>query len=72
MHQPQHVLHLLLSVITLGFWLLIWGMAGMNASAANEQERKRYEAEKEQYARDYDAWQFRYHQAYGGPPPPAT
>lgn len=66
-HQPQHVVHLILSVLTCGFWLVIWGMAAMNASAANEQERKRYDDEMAKYHLDYDAWQRRYHQVYGAP-----
>jgi hypothetical protein len=67
-HQPQHVVHLILSVLTFGFWLLIWGMAAMNASAANEQERKRYDDEQARYQVAYDEWLRRYHQVYDDDP----
>ena len=66
-HAPQHVVHLILSVLTAGFWLVIWGIAALNAQGANDQERKRYERELQEYATAYDEWQRRYHQAYSDP-----
>lgn len=60
-----HVVHLILSIFTAGFWLIIWAMAAMNVSARNEQERKRYERELRQYALAYEDWQRRFHYAYG-------
>lgn len=66
----MHVLHLLLSLVTVGLWLPIWGIAAMNASGATAQDRDRYNDEMATYAQDYDAWQHRYHQVYGSAPGP--
>lgn len=60
-------MHLILSVLTCGFWLLIWGMAAMNASAANDQERKAYDDAMARYQVEYDEWLKRYHQVYDDP-----
>lgn len=29
-YQPQHVLHLLLSLLTLGLWLPVWALVGIS------------------------------------------
>jgi hypothetical protein len=80
-HRPMHVLHLLMTAfatlvgLVVGLWLplvflLIWVIAGMNASGATDQERKRYTAEMETYRQEYDAWQRRYVAVFKMPPPP--
>jgi hypothetical protein len=28
-HRPNHILHLILSIITLGFWLIVWLLVGV-------------------------------------------
>lgn len=64
-HEPMHLVHLILSVLTAGFWLVIWLLAAMNASGANAQERQRFEREQREYEQRYDEWQRQYHRTYG-------
>jgi hypothetical protein len=70
--QPTHVLHLLLSVFTVGLWLPIWALVALDASKTTRYEHERYEQEQVEYRAAYDAWQYRHHQVYGFVPyPPA-
>lgn len=61
----MHLVHLILTLITAGFWVVIWIIAGLNAAGANHQERQRYARELEAYRQEYDQWQQRHHQFYG-------
>jgi hypothetical protein len=70
--QPMHVLHLLLTIITAGFWVLIWILVGVNTAANNRANRARYQEDLADWKIAYDEWQRRYHAMYGTVPPPAV
>lgn len=53
----NHVLHLILSVLTLGFWLLIWPCVYIAVTVSNNSKRKQYEEDLKAYNRDYWQWQ---------------
>ena len=40
-YQPQHVLHLLLSVVTFGLWLPVWALVGIS----HRNERRKIDLE---------------------------
>ena len=42
-YQPQHVLHLLLSVVTFGLWLPVWAIVGIS----HRNERSKIDAKIE-------------------------
>lgn len=67
--QPAHILHLLLSIITGGIWILVWVLIGVNTSANNRAQRDRYESDLADWRIAYDQWQRRYHDVYATPPP---
>lgn len=70
--QPAHILHLLLSIITGGIWILVWVLVGVNANANNRAMRARYTDDVAAWQAAYDAWQRRYHAVYGMAPPAAV
>jgi len=46
--KTNHILHLLLSILTGGLWLIIWFLVGINNSIENSRlDRKIRKAEKE-------------------------
>lgn len=68
--QTNHILHLLLSILTAGFWLVIWGIAAQQTAGINHQAQLRYREDLERWKLEYDAWQRRYALVYRLPPPP--
>lgn len=70
--QPAHVLHLLLTLLTAGFWVIVWILLGLNANANNRVNRARYADDVAEWQVRYDKWQRRYHDVYGTPPPSAV
>lgn len=38
--HPNHVLHALMSLLTLGLWLPIWGLAGLESLASHPNIKK--------------------------------
>jgi hypothetical protein len=70
--QPAHILHLLLSIITGGIWILVWVLVAVNTSSNNRANRNRYDGDLADWRVAYDKWQRRYHEVYGTPPPPSA
>jgi len=70
--KPTHILHLLLTIITAGFWVLVWIVVTANMAANNRARRARYRAGLAAWEIAYVEWQHRYHAVYGAPPPPAV
>ncbi|HLU55795.1 MAG TPA: hypothetical protein VKZ81_10060 [Pseudonocardia sp.] len=68
--QTNHILHLLLSILTAGFWLVIWGIAAQQTAGINHQAQLRYREDLERWKLEYDAWQRWYALVYRLPPPP--
>jgi hypothetical protein len=68
--QTNHILHLLLSIITAGFWLIIWAIAAQQTAGLNHQAEREYKEDLERWKQEYDAGQQRYVTIYRLPPPP--
>ena len=47
-YQPQHVLHLLLSLLTLGLWLPVWALVGIS----HRNERSKIDAKIESIVKE--------------------
>lgn len=53
----NHVLHLILSILTVGMWLFVWPLVYIAVTSNNKSKAKRYEEELKTYNRDYWQWQ---------------
>lgn len=47
--EPQHVVHLLLTLLTAGVWVGAWIVAVLIAKAENAKEDRRYERQAAEY-----------------------
>jgi hypothetical protein len=70
--QTNHILHLLLSIVTAGFWIIIWAIAAQQTAALNHQAEREYREDLERWKQEYDAWQQRYVTTYLVAPPPVA
>lgn len=52
--EPQHVVHLILTLLTFGIWLGAWVVAVLIAAAENAREQRRYEREVAEYRAAYE------------------
>lgn len=55
--QTSHVTHLLLSVFTLGIWLMVWPFVALANNFINKQKRERYEQALAEYTRDMQLYE---------------
>lgn len=54
----NHVLHLILSLLTVGFWaVMVWPWVYIAVTVNNKNKRTRYEEDLKAYNRDYWQWQ---------------
>ena len=47
--KMSHLLHLVLTLLTAGLWLLVWIPLAAGINRANEKERQRYARERAEY-----------------------
>lgn len=68
--RTNHILHLLLTLLSFGAWGIVWLFLAINQQTANRQAQERYERAANQYEIDYYNWQLgRYHRPPGQPRP---
>ncbi|MGI8313349.1 hypothetical protein [Saccharopolyspora hattusasensis] len=54
--ECNHTLHLILSLVTCGFWLFVWPFVAFSVSSKNKSAQARYAAEMTNYQREYALW----------------
>lgn len=55
--NPQHIVHVILTVVSLGMWLPIWILCAWSAERYNSRARYRYEQAYLAWQQAYWAWQ---------------
>ena len=66
--KTPNVLHLLLSIVTAGAWVLVWIGHAIANGIANGAERRSYERAMERYRQETLAWQLRWKRDEGWVP----
>jgi hypothetical protein len=55
--RTSHVLHLILALVTFGFWFFVWPLVHLTNQSNNAAEKRRYERSYEDYRRELGEWQ---------------
>lgn len=68
--QVSHLLHLILTILTLGMWaIFVWWWWAILVHALNSEKRKRYQQELVQFQQDQYRWD-EWRRGNGPPPGP--
>lgn len=55
--RTNHILHLILTVLTIGAWLPVWGLVYIINEVSNQGKRRHYDEARQQYNHAYWTWQ---------------
>lgn len=56
-NQTNHTVHLVLSIVTCGAWLLVWPIVAVVNSQNNKSKRESYDQALAQYTRDLQLYE---------------
>lgn len=68
-YRCNHILHLLLSIITMGLWVIVWLITWAAQHDRHMLQVDRYRRAHEQWVSDYAVWSGEYYDHYGVPAP---
>lgn len=61
LHQPNHLLHLALSILTVGLWVIPWLLVALSAETANSRQQREYKLAMQQYSADLASYEHHMH-----------